>query len=722
MGDRFDGALAGGGRASLPISNLADALRSVSLNEALLAHKDNGDLVLLHAVQNPYAGGLMCISEDIPEHSDEQLLAAIAKSQMTSMLTDESRCAKYAAAIRTVVNVRRAPTVLDIGAGTGLLALLAARAGASNVHAVEMYEPLAVLADDIVDANVMTEVVQVHPVRSTDLKVDVNGLPKRADVLVTEIFDSALLGEACLPVIRDARRRLLSQDATIIPARATVYARLAQSTFLRRFHDFGKDFPLHRSRSGSSCMGHVKPIPVHLDALSEGSDFHFISDTTTVFTFDFSEDNSDERTSEISFSRTALGRADVVFYWWQLDLLGDGSITYSSAPGAEPWQDHWLQMAHPLPGRGTIADNDDGAVIKLIATHDDLRIRFALKTNGCPRTACACGLHALSGGPYRVYELGDEKRLTALDAVVRSTLSTARERVPEDQRLRVLDVSDGAVCAALAARTGRKDIEIISVEEDEELSSFVFSQVTRRLEDAGGTEVSHEFDTLSDFITREVELRKEGEKGEKEDWHGVDILLSEPYARGFVGWPLAGLGNLMVQRRAVAKIAAPTGLVVVPAAARVMAQAVQFAPHTLQKGVGPVTNVLGVNHGPYAELFPAETDWGVRDDRISLPMFQYKTAAVGDETMLRMVVIGEECEGREVALVKTPEKVEAVVLWVEYEDIPGTRVERREVVWLHPGEKASAAARGGLAIGTEWMAESGTWTVELRPASDAPAQ
>src|SRR5262245_50341065 len=50
------------------------------------------------------------------------------------LLADAARVRAYDRAIRRRVKGRR---VLDVGAGTGLLSLLAARAGAAHVHAVE---------------------------------------------------------------------------------------------------------------------------------------------------------------------------------------------------------------------------------------------------------------------------------------------------------------------------------------------------------------------------------------------------------------------------------------------------------------------------------------------------------------------------------------------------------------------------------------------------------
>ena len=61
------------------------------------------------------------------------------------------------------------PHVLDIGSGTGLLAMMAARAGAQEVHSLEMVPALAAAATHIVAHNGYADRVSIHSVMSTSL-------------------------------------------------------------------------------------------------------------------------------------------------------------------------------------------------------------------------------------------------------------------------------------------------------------------------------------------------------------------------------------------------------------------------------------------------------------------------------------------------------------------------------------------------------------------------
>lgn len=63
-------------------------------------------------------------------------------------------CWSTAQAVRTFISKRgRPPVVLDIGCGTGLLSMLAVRAGAKEVYGCELYEPLALVAREIAELN-----------------------------------------------------------------------------------------------------------------------------------------------------------------------------------------------------------------------------------------------------------------------------------------------------------------------------------------------------------------------------------------------------------------------------------------------------------------------------------------------------------------------------------------------------------------------------------------
>lgn len=128
----------------------------------------------------------------------------------------------YERALRTVIAQQSsAPHVLDIGTGTGLLSMMAVRAGARRVTALETFKPMAVVAERVIRLNNMQECISVVQERSTEttgthtLSVRYGlynlfiAVSERADVCVAEVFDTELIGEGALRTFADAHRRLL---------------------------------------------------------------------------------------------------------------------------------------------------------------------------------------------------------------------------------------------------------------------------------------------------------------------------------------------------------------------------------------------------------------------------------------------------------------------------------------------------------------------------------
>ncbi|EPY37327.1 protein arginine N-methyltransferase 7 [Angomonas deanei] len=118
-------------------------------------------------------------------------------------------------------------TVLEIGAGSGLLSMMAAKLGAKWVVAVEGSHEMSELAKENVRENNLQDKVTVYNMLSTDLTS--RDLPSTPDVLVSEIFGTLLLGESALDYIEDVRRRKIISDKTqILPQFGVQYAVLVE--------------------------------------------------------------------------------------------------------------------------------------------------------------------------------------------------------------------------------------------------------------------------------------------------------------------------------------------------------------------------------------------------------------------------------------------------------------------------------------------------------------
>jgi type I protein arginine methyltransferase len=171
---------------------------------------------LTAAVARLHDAGILRAEGDSEATSDSFLRSSFdSPSPHTSMLDDHLRTSAFLAALDEVV--RSEDVVLDIGAGTGVLAVGAARAGARHVYAIEA-TPLAHEAHAVVRANGFDEKVTIVEGWSTRVS-----LPERATVVVSEILGSDALEERILPVLADARRRLLAPDARLIPSAVRIF-------------------------------------------------------------------------------------------------------------------------------------------------------------------------------------------------------------------------------------------------------------------------------------------------------------------------------------------------------------------------------------------------------------------------------------------------------------------------------------------------------------------
>jgi predicted O-methyltransferase YrrM len=196
-----------------------------------------------------------------------------------TMVRDEVRQAAYERAIARAVS--GGARVLDIGTGTGLLAMMAARAGASQVFSCEFNEGVAEMARQIVARNGYSDRVTIVGKKSTELVLG-EDLPEPADVLIWDNTGSDLLGLGTLPALEDAARRLIKPGGLIIPAGASIWAALADYTRLSSWRmDSAAGFDLTPFNAlaqpvipldhGNRHLG-VRSDPVRL------FDFHFAPD------------------------------------------------------------------------------------------------------------------------------------------------------------------------------------------------------------------------------------------------------------------------------------------------------------------------------------------------------------------------------------------------------------------------------------------------------------
>jgi protein arginine N-methyltransferase 1 len=132
------------------------------------------------------------------------------------MVADQTRVDAYARALEAVV--RPGCTVLDIGTGTGVFAMHAARLGARRVYAVEPADAIDT-ARELARLNGVADRIEFHQALSTRVS-----LPERVDVVVSDLRGVLPLYREVAATLADARERLLAPGGVMIPRRDTLYA------------------------------------------------------------------------------------------------------------------------------------------------------------------------------------------------------------------------------------------------------------------------------------------------------------------------------------------------------------------------------------------------------------------------------------------------------------------------------------------------------------------
>ena len=277
-----------------------------------------------------------------------------------SMMNDEIRNAAYDRAIRAAVNPES--VVLDIGTGAGLLAMMAARAGAKHVYTVEMVPSIAKAAREIATANGFADQITVICKDAKQLEVGVD-LPEAADVLITETFDAGFLGEEALPLILYARTYLLKPNARIIPQSGIVFGSLLESPGLWQecAVGFASGFDLRlfnrfrESKSGKYVRDFQK---------------RRLAPDFELFDFDFAGPAPVPERKELSITCTESGKLHMIAYWFKLFLDQENHI--DTEPDQKTCWRVALQLVEP------VRRVDRGEHLKLVAQHNCNWIKLRL--------------------------------------------------------------------------------------------------------------------------------------------------------------------------------------------------------------------------------------------------------------------------------------------------------------------------------------------------------
>lgn len=260
------------------------------------------------------------------------------------MLNDRARTSSFLAGIDEVV--RPGDIVVDIGTGTGILAIAAARAGAEHVYAIEA-SAIGESAREVFEANGLADRITLLQGWSTRLS-----LPERADVLVSEIIGNEPLGESVLEVTADARRRLLKSGARMVPGKVRIFGlpvtipgselrrHVLTAETLRSWRSwYGIDLsPLAETSRESSPAFFIRP--------QKASGWEVLSEPVLLAEVDLREVERPLIDNSVTVSASTRGELNGLLVYFDLEL--GPTTTLSTHPGEADEHCSWGDMVWSL--------------------------------------------------------------------------------------------------------------------------------------------------------------------------------------------------------------------------------------------------------------------------------------------------------------------------------------------------------------------------------------
>jgi protein arginine N-methyltransferase 1 len=251
------------------------------------------------------------------------------------LLNDDVRMRAYRTAI--LQTVKPGDTVLDVGSGSGILAIFACQAGASRVYAVER-GPVITAARALAEANGFADRIVFLNQNIGEVE-----LIEPVDVVVSELIGKAVLGQAMAEITGLCRDRFLKPGGRMIPDRVHLWVAPAETpalyakSRLPERASWGIDFSgLQRYASNLPISARVPPTA--LLAAGQTAYSHHALSSPPIDQFD----------TRLTFTIERSGVLHSLAAWFS-SVLADGVELSNYPPGLRCWDNLVFPLPEPLP-------------------------------------------------------------------------------------------------------------------------------------------------------------------------------------------------------------------------------------------------------------------------------------------------------------------------------------------------------------------------------------
>jgi SAM-dependent methyltransferase len=301
------------------------------------------------------------------------------KSQK-GMLIDDGRTLAFDDAIRAAVNP--GDRVVDVGTGSGILAMMAARAGADQVYALEV-TAMADWAERLAAKNGLTN---MQVVRGDAAEFDAGG---PVDVVIGEFAGMWFLEEwrhyAAFVKVRD---QWLKPEGRVVPYAARLYLSAVDSRKLHFERGWGFfDQPVYGfDFSDVLTLGAHRPARYILSA-----EWKSLVATQEIARFDFKTGNERDYlfTTELQFEYPVAGMFHGFIGHFDLDMV-PGQVLSTSCGARETC---WHQSYFPMPAIAVPAGQSVTARLRCFLTEGTQVLMFGITVAGPGQSLTAQAEH-----------------------------------------------------------------------------------------------------------------------------------------------------------------------------------------------------------------------------------------------------------------------------------------------------------------------------------------
>eukprot|EP01025_Chloroclados_australasicus_P013857 TRINITY_DN16479_c1_g2_i3.p1 TRINITY_DN16479_c1_g2~~TRINITY_DN16479_c1_g2_i3.p1 ORF type:complete len:727 (+),score=46.49 TRINITY_DN16479_c1_g2_i3:107-2182(+) len=485
--------------------------------------------------------------DDTNSDNAQQLQDLIVHSQYLDMINDQYRNWAYDEAIRQVVLPE--DKILDIGTGSGLLAMMAAKniqQKSSNQHktsneftqtkqiiACEVFPPMAKLAQKIITQNRFQDTIEVREMRSDDLEVK----NAKFDVIVMEIFDSELLGEGVLITMEHAVRQLLKEGGKVIPYKGVVWGQIVQCEELWKTRNIDSIQKLWMKNSQSLSVDSFNEsfYPLHVNPLFPDK-LKAISNPVKLFEFEFDRKIEKDQMKNLDifqFEFSAQGIPHALILWWDLVMVRNSDLIISTRPmwiknisiydqdntiPSQEWRNHWQQIWTVPSDWNTEQIYLPGESISVTIGHDETNFFVKSAADTSPLKDNLNLLLSSYFKPLKSGQLFDQDYIEAFDNSIQSAIAELNQR---NEKFVVLVTGLNPIAIMRLLSYLQPENLIYIVKEDRE-----FETVLQRL-----------VSSQSSNSQPKIELISWQELQSGNFTHVFDLVVSEPFFRDNASQP-----------------------------------------------------------------------------------------------------------------------------------------------------------------------------------------